>query len=486
LEERGEGLLREIVDQGLELGAAAQTATRRAPGDARDACADHRPEPLDERAQGAPIAGEGTVDERAIGLHAPSLSRPRALAAADALRVELRSRLDGLDTRWFAPRVPRRDRSCVGLLALLVLACPLACEPRATKLAAPPVPEPVAFVAPEEVQAVAVGWNDICLLMADRSVRCQQDWRPKDERRLGSFKPVDGATDVVELAAGHHHACARDRRGEIRCWGRDEQGETGGSERLLRRATVVPLPAPAVELHASEHQTCARLENQAVFCWGAVAGTPDVPPTPIGWFPEASGIALSEAALCAHTPAGLLRCSFAGRPPLSPVGAEVVVRQVVLARHRGCALEDSGRVFCFSSKAPSGAGGSDPPSPWAEPVRDLDDATRLAAGTAHFCALRRSGAVACWGDNRYGQLGDRSRTGSAAPRPVHALADAITIAAGGDRSCARRPTKFVCWGADLLNDALYRALTGYAADPGPPSNNDSLAPEELRVPVLRP
>lgn len=367
-------------------------------------------------------------------------------------------------------------------LVLLFALGVLGCEPRVTRLAPPPDPEKVSFVASSEVKRVAVGWNDICVLMADGNVRCKQDWRPDGVRRLGSFITVSGASNVAEIAAGHHHACARTVAGAVLCWGRNAAGETTGEEVVVRVARAIPLPAPAVEVRVGESQSCARLSNDAVFCWGRVAGVEHAPPTPIDWFAHAAGIALSTEAICAHDVGGVLRCSIAGGKPLEPVGEPV--SSIALGRYRGCALLRDATVRCFPLSRPSNAPVSDKVPPWAEAVEGATDIVQVVAGTAHFCARRRDGSALCWGSNNYGQLGTGTRDASGSAVLVKNLVDAIELSAGGDRSCARRAAGvIVCWGADLLADALFRALTGLNVDPGPPGPNDSLRAEELRVPV---
>jgi hypothetical protein len=46
-------------------------------------------------------------------------------------------------------------------------------------------------------------------------------------------------------------------------------------------------------------------------------------------------------------------------------------------------------------------------------VPGLDDARLISAGSFGGCAVRASGAVACWGSRRFGQLGDGETSGSA-------------------------------------------------------------------------
>jgi alpha-tubulin suppressor-like RCC1 family protein len=88
-------------------------------------------------------------------------------------------------------------------------------------------------------------------------------------------------------------------------------------------------------------------------------------------------------------------------------------------------------------------------------VTGLSDATAVAAGGQHTCALVSGGAVACWGDNSAGQLGSTaggsgsnvSSTFTSVPVPVPGLSGVKQIAAGYKHTCALLATGgVVCWG----------------------------------------
>jgi hypothetical protein len=83
---------------------------------------------------------------------------------------------------------------------------------------------------------------------------------------------------------------------------------------------------------------------------------------------------------------------------------------------------------------------------------------QVGAGTSFACARISDGRVYCWGSNSEGQLGNGTMTNSAVPMQVlrfnagstggtTALVDATDLAVGGLHACAVRATGgVVCWG----------------------------------------
>src|SRR5919204_569140 len=64
-------------------------------------------------------------------------------------------------------------------------------------------------------------------------------------------------------------------------------------------------------------------------------------------------------------------------------------------------------------------------------------ATKIAAGDQHTCAITDSGGAKCWGDNEFGQLGDGTRTNRSAPVAVSGLDSGVSALAGGyGHTCA--------------------------------------------------
>lgn len=113
-----------------------------------------------------------------------------------------------------------------------------------------------------------------------------------------------------------------------------------------------------------------------------------------------------------------------------------------------CALEQSGRVWCWGRNTYGALGnGGFVDSVIPLPITGLEGAVQIATGELHSCALDSAGAVWCWGYNEYGQLGDGSRQSHSEPTRVVDIEGAVEIAAGELHSCARLGSGEVyCWG----------------------------------------
>ena len=101
-------------------------------------------------------------------------------------------------------------------------------------------------------------------------------------------------------------------------------------------------------------------------------------------------------------------------------------------------------MICSDSQEREREGGRsfDPPST-PQLLADLTQVTQLAVGDTFACALSVTGAVSCWGDNQYGQLGDGTRIRHTSPEVVPGLTGVVQISAEAPRP-ARSPTRARC------------------------------------------
>jgi alpha-tubulin suppressor-like RCC1 family protein len=104
-----------------------------------------------------------------------------------------------------------------------------------------------------------------------------------------------------------------------------------------------------------------------------------------------------------------------------------------------------------------GGGGGDvagaPPDAPASPISvNPLQFNAIATSDGHSCAVTVDGGVACWGENRLGQLGNDSTVDSSVPVIVQGLTNATAVSVNTGISCALRATGLVfCWGGAVQN-----------------------------------
>ena len=90
----------------------------------------------------------------------------------------------------------------------------------------------------------------------------------------------------------------------------------------------------------------------------------------------------------------------------------------------------------------------------------------VAAGGTHTCLLAGNGAVACWGGNDSGQLGDGSLTRRAGPVAVKTAEPLAMLSAGVSHTCGvGRSGSVFCWGANSSGQ-LGDGRTAARTEPG--------------------
>ena len=227
----------------------------------------------------------------------------------------------------------------------------------------------------------------------------------------------------------------------------------------------------AARLAAGGPHTCAILDGGTVRCWGSGGN---------GQLGTGSEADVGDN----ETPAAV--------GPVN-LGAGRTARAVAAGVSHTCAILDNRTLRCWGENLTGQLGyansneiGDDETPGSVGPV-DLGagrTARAIAAGAYHTCAILDNGAVRCWGNNQFGQLGYGHTAaigvdetpGSVDPVNLGAGRTAVAISAGTNHTCAVLDNGAVrCWGAGTGGQLGY----GDTADIGDDETPASAGPVNL-------
>jgi len=349
--------------------------------------------------------------------------------------------------------------------------------------------------------AIAAGNYHTCTLTGEGAVLCW-GWNAYgqlgDGSTTGSDVPVavsglDGsATKIAAIAAGSDHTCAVTGDAAVLCWGWNFSGQLGNAD-ATHTDSYVPVAVSGLDgsatkiaaVSAGSSHTCAATDAGAVLCWGwnfsgqlgdGSTTDSDVPVAVSGLDGSATKIVTIAAGAgytCAVTDQGAVLCwgynlnGELGNGSTTDSDVPVVVSgldgsttkivTIAAGDYHTCAVTDRGAVLCWGGNPNGelGDGNESTGSTVPVAVSGLDgSATKIAtiaAGAFHTCAATDAGAALCWGDNRFGQLGDGSTTDSNVPVAVSGLDGTddtvVSLAAGRLHTCAlTHAGAGLCWG----------------------------------------
>lgn len=282
------------------------------------------------------------------------------------------------------------------------------------------------------------------------------------------------SSPAVQVTTGYGFSCARLGNNTVKCWGHNAQGSLGNGTTV---ASNVPVPVTGLsgvaQLTSGGGHSCALILGGTVKCWGlSISGEVGFPasPTPYSTVPgQVTGLVgvASVAAGLQHTCALILdnsvKCWGAAASgqlgdgvsmnstitPMTVVGINDAVKITAGGSH-SCAIVGSGAVKCWGNNFYGQLGdGNDQTYRQSTPVLavGVSGATEITAGRYHTCALVAGGAVKCWGLNSYGQIGNGTLTDAYTATAVTGITGAIGISASERHTCALFPDNSAkCWG----------------------------------------
>ena len=285
---------------------------------------------------------------------------------------------------------------------------------------------------------------------------------PENPSTIDSTVPVKVRQDpgvlagkkIVKIFVAQYHTCALSDDGNMYCWGYNYRGELGTGN-----TTDSPVPVQVggalagkviTDIGGTNDASCA-IAGGKIYCWGVNNSGVTGLNTTSGWTTTPTLVTASNTSTTLPTNYTATALSTSGS------------RGLVM-----CAVV-SGKAYCwgYNIAGSVGDGTSGSSNQYRTvPTKVVDtgvlngktvttisqDGYLSATAYPHVCALA-SGALYCWGDNGYGQLGNNSTTDSSVPVAVTASGvlngKTITdVKVGLYHSCALASGGDYCWGGN--------------------------------------
>lgn len=389
---------------------------------------------------------------------------------------------------------PRVSRTIIAVLSTAALGLSVGCNepppPTTSSSATASAPTATATAtaaatakpkaAPDEVVALVLGGDHSFMLYGDGTVRA---WGNNDDGALGFAKKkqrvvkptrVSSLKYVQQISTTDGHSCAVHADGLARCWGRNTGGALGdGTSQSHAFPTPVTDLREVVGIAVGGNHSCARLGKGSIHCWGRVISGSRTKPVELEGAGKMESMALGGNHSCGLMGDGAVSCwdlvlglkydakdakddgdgNIKATP--QPVKGLEDVKQLSVSGTHACAVLGAGTVSCWGrgTRGALGDGESGHGHGSVEPkaVAGLKDVKHVAAGEAFTCALLKSGAVQCWGDNAWGQLGMGDKKRRTKPeKAVPELGDVRLLGAGRGHVCALKKDKsLLCWGKNM-------------------------------------
>lgn len=243
---------------------------------------------------------------------------------------------------------------------------------------------PVEALLPETATSISAGAASTCAVLASGALAC---WGLGADGRLGTGdtatvltpKTISSlGTGVTAVGVGTRHACAV-KAGTAYCWGYGATGALGiGETRIASSPLAVASITGVARISAGNDNTCASLSSGKTYCWGANVN--------------------GQLALGNTTQT---------ETPTAAVGLAETSTAVAVGNGATCGIS-SGGAYCTGLNTNGQLGLADTATRTsATAVLGLtaNVAAIAAPSMTHGCAVATAGAMYCWGDNTYGQLG---------------------------------------------------------------------------------
>jgi hypothetical protein len=338
---------------------------------------------------------------------------------------------------------------------------------------------------------------------------------------------------IIQISGGGQNFCARDNKCKVYCWGDNRDGQLGTPPTTVpfsatplavsfggKLAAGVDISGPDLLASTAYTVACARVTAvpgtpTSVMCWGGdeygqIAIDPDastvsvndagrryVPtPTDIPGVSAATYIGVGETHECAITSSFALECwgdntygelardtgGVNTNPVPGPAGytggsAGAEPDAVTIGYQHMCTTNGSvsanDRVACVGRDESDQLGRDGGPNgTLLNAVLPMTNANAIAAAKSTTCAINKTGAVVCWGDNTYGESGDGVASAALVGNPtmvpsLNGGVPAVGLAAGTNQFCVLLKVpdpgdggvaqNVYCWGRNEVGEAVPNA-----------------------------
>lgn len=244
---------------------------------------------------------------------------------------------------------------------------------------------------------------------------------------------VDGLFPF-RVTSGGDNNCALDERGKAYCWGRGTTAGMVGNAGYLNANATAPVaiqsqPGPFVDIDMSNTTVCAREKSGQIWCWGANtygqmgAGTTSAGEVaPVAANQASMGLGVTEMSVgqthtCAISAAAEAWCWGAGNAgrlgtgkkaqELTPAkvvqttGMTAPIARISAGTTSSCAVDVEGVAWCWG-RGDNGRLGDGRIVSVLVPVRvdatEMGPVQDISMGNSHACAVSQAREVWCWGD----------------------------------------------------------------------------------------
>ncbi|WP_413559506.1 Ig-like domain-containing protein [Bdellovibrio sp. HCB209] len=321
---------------------------------------------------------------------------------------------------------------------------------------------------------VSVGTSFTCGITTADSLKC---WGLNTSGQLGLGSTINATPTSVDtgvaystVTAGSAHACALTTAGVMKCWGSNNFGQVGnGTTTNVTTPYTVDSGAAFSSIATGAAFSCGVNGTKKIKCWGLNAAgqlgigstTNQTSPTVVDSAVDYEKVGAGSGAACGITSAGALRCwglnalNALGDGTLTNATAPIAIdagstyAKIAPGGNHMCGILTNGIAKCWGGNLYGQTGDGLPQ--YVHTPKSVEDSSvyeKVSNSISHTCGIvASSGALRCWGDNSYGELGDNSTNSRSIPFRVDRNDQYKDVSVGDYFTCAvSKNGHLKCWG----------------------------------------